>query len=102
VSSSPPLPLGAVGDPPCGVRPEIVFGLQPSAARSQVLGTFFLDEGNPLVQRLASLWLQLGNPFLNHCDAGMNVVVGRRLRGGFRHKIFDSSSSLDRAAKYHE
>jgi hypothetical protein len=56
-----------------------MLGLEPGAARLRILGAVLFHQGNPFFERAASFGFELGDPFLDHGDTGMNVVE----RSGF-------------------
>ena len=81
----PALSVCALGDPPGGIGAEVVFGFEPSFARQEILGAIFVNEGDPFFKGATGFGFEFGDPFLDHGDAGMDVVERGRLGGGFRH-----------------
>jgi hypothetical protein len=89
------LPFHPFGNPPSGVAAELVFGSEPGAAGSEIRGAFFFDESDPFFESAASFAFEFGDPFLDHGDAGVDVVE----RGGLRHGACGENSLAQEEVK---
>jgi len=81
----PALAFRAFGNPPGGVRAELVLGFEPGATGVIILGTIFFEKGNPFIERTAGTGFKVGYPFLDLGHAGVDVVKRCGLGGGFGH-----------------
>jgi hypothetical protein len=79
------LTIGAFGNPPGGVGVEMMFGFEPDAARGKILGAVLFGAGNSLFKGAAGFGFEVGDPFLDHADTGVNVVERGGFRGGVGH-----------------
>src|SRR6266542_2718626 len=80
--------LGAFGKPPGGVSAKSMLSLQPLTPCLLVFWARLLNQPEPFLERAARFLFKFRNPFLGHCDAGVNAVDRFLfwLSGGFRHK----------------
>ena len=81
-------------DHPGGVVAEFVFGFEPGFAGGEILRAIVFDEGDPFVESAAGFGFEFGDPFLDHGDAGVDVVKRTELGGGFRHGGLQGWGSL--------